>query len=123
MSSVNKVILLGHLGADPQGFITRSTKQGAKFRLATADAWLNEQGERKERTAWHNITCYGKLASTCLEHLAKGRQVQVEGRIQYSSYTDKAGNKRTSTEIVAETVTFLGGAKGERSKPAAEATA
>jgi single-strand DNA-binding protein len=113
MASVNRVFLIGNLGADPELRYTASGAAAANFRIATTEVWSDKQsGEKNERTEWHRIVAWGKLAETCGEHLRKGRQVHVEGRIRTREWEDKDGVKRYTTEIVAERVTFLGSAPG-----------
>ncbi|HEY0193285.1 MAG TPA: single-stranded DNA-binding protein [Kofleriaceae bacterium] len=105
---VNKVILVGHLGADPDMRYTPSGQGVCELRLATSESWNDKNGQRQERTEWHRIVVWGKRAEVCSKYLAKGRQVFVEGRIQTRSYDDKDGNKRYITEIIAADVQFLG---------------
>ncbi len=127
--SVNKVILIGHLGADPEIRYTPSGQPVANFRLATSESWNDKSGQRQERTEWHRIVVWGKLAELCGEYLAKGRQVYVEGRIQTRQWDDRDGNKRYTTEVQAREVTFLGGRgdaparRPEGNRPAAAAAA
>jgi len=109
---VNKAIIIGNLGRDPEVRFTPSGRAIAKFSVATTERWTDQQGQRQERTEWHNIVVWGKQAETCGQYLAKGRQVYVEGRITNRSYDDKDGNKRYITEIVARDVRFLGGGGG-----------
>ena len=106
---VNKVILVGHLGADPDMRYTPSGQGVCEMRIATSESWNDKSGQRQERTEWHRIVVWGKRAEVCSKYLAKGRQVYVEGRIQTRTYDDKEGNKRYITEIVAQDVQFLGG--------------
>jgi single-strand DNA-binding protein len=106
--SVNKAILIGNLGADPELRYTPAGKAVATFRLATSERWTGQDGQTNERTVWHNIVVWGKQAETVKEYLRKGRQVYVEGRIDNRSYDDKEGNKRYVSEVVAQTVRFLG---------------
>jgi single-strand DNA-binding protein len=109
MAGINKVIIIGRLGNDPEVRYTPSGAAVAKFSVATSEEWKDKNtGEKKERTEWHRITVWGKLGEICGEYLSKGRQVYVEGRLQTSSYDDKDGVKRYSTEIVASDVQFLG---------------
>lgn len=113
--SVNKVIIVGRLGADPE---TRTVGQGqtvTRLSIATSENWNDRDGQKQERTEWHRIVVWGKLAEICGKHLAKGRQVYVEGRLQTRSWEDQSGQKKYSTEIVANTVQFLG-SPGERSE-------
>jgi single-strand DNA-binding protein len=106
---VNKVILVGYLGADPDMRYTPSGQGVCELRLATSESWNDKNGQRQERTEWHRIVVWGKRAEICSKYLAKGRQVYVEGRIQTRTYDDKEGNKRYITEIIANDVQFLGG--------------
>ncbi|HEY4243454.1 MAG TPA: single-stranded DNA-binding protein [Kofleriaceae bacterium] len=106
---VNKVILVGNLGADPDMRYTPSGQGVCELRIATSESWNDKNGQRQERTEWHRIVVWGKRAEVCSKYLSKGRQVYVEGRIQTRSYDDKDGNKRYITEIIAADVQFLGG--------------
>lgn len=111
MATLNKVMILGNLGRDPEVRHTQSGKTVANFSVATTDAW--GQGEdRQERTAWHQVVVWGKPAETCGQYLRKGRQVLIEGRLQTRDYEDRDGVKRYVTEIVAQQVQFLGGQNG-----------
>lgn len=113
MASVNKVILLGNLGADPEIRFTPGGQAVANFRMATSDSWTDKNtGQRQERTEWHRVVVWGKLAELCGEYLKKGRQCYVEGRLQTREWQDKEGQKRYTTEVVANQVVFLGG-RGE----------
>ena len=110
MAGINKVILIGRLGSDPEVRYTPSGVAVANFSIATSEEWKDkDSGEKKERTEWHRIVAWRKLGEICGEYLSKGRQVYVEGRIQTNAWEDKEGNKRYTTEIVASTVQFLGG--------------
>lgn len=106
---LNKVMLIGNLGKDPEVRFTPSGQAIAKFPVATSEKWRDQQGQMQERTEWHNVVVWGKQAESCGQYLAKGRQVFVEGRIQTRNYDDKDGNKKYITEIVALNVRFLGG--------------
>ncbi len=108
---VNKVILVGNLGADPDMRYTPSGAGVCELRIATSDSWTDKSGQRQERTEWHRVIVWGKRAEVCAKYLAKGRQVYVEGRIQTRNYDDKEGVKRYITEVVANDVQFLGGGK------------
>jgi single-strand DNA-binding protein len=114
---VNKVMILGFLGVDPE---LKHTSQGlaiAMLRVATSRRWLDKDGERQEETDWHDVEVWGRQAEAAGEHLAKGRQVYVEGRLRTDAWTDRqSAQKRYRTKIVAEQVTFLG------SKPASSPT-
>lgn len=109
---VNKVILIGNLGADPEVRFTPGGQAVANFRIATNESWTDKNGQKQERTEWHRIVVWGKLAELCGEYLKKGRQAYVEGRLQTREWTDKEGKKNYTTEIVANTVQFLGGGPG-----------
>ena len=119
--SVNKVILVGHLGKDPEVRFTSTGSAVANFSMATSEVWNDREGKRQERTEWHNIVVWGKQGETCGQYLAKGRQVYVEGSIRTRSYDDKnTGAKRYITEIVAQRIQFLGGGGGTRLAPQAD---
>lgn len=107
--TVNKVILIGNLGADPEIRYTAGGQAVANFRLATSENWTNKEGQREQRTEWHRVVVWGKQAELCKEYLSKGRQVFVEGRLQTRQWDDKDGNTRYTTEVVAQGVRFLGG--------------
>ena len=106
--SVNKVILVGNLGKDPELRYTPSGTAVCTFSLATTDRFKNKQGEQQERTEWHNIVVWAGLAEVCGKYLSKGKQVYLEGRIQNRSYDDRDGNKRYITEIVVNDMQMLG---------------
>jgi single-strand DNA-binding protein len=106
---VNKVILIGNLGADPELRYTSGGSAVADLRLATSRKYTTKDGNSKEDTQWHRIVVWGKQAEHCKEYLSKGRQVYVEGRLQTRQWEDRDGNKRSTTEVVAERVQFLGG--------------
>jgi single-strand DNA-binding protein len=107
--SLNKVMLIGNLGKDPEVRFTGGGRAVARFPLATSEVWNDADGQRQERTEWHNIVVWGKQAETCGQYLAKGRQVFVEGSIRTRQYDDKEGNRRYITEVTAQRVQFLGG--------------
>ena len=116
MRGVNKAIIMGRLGKDPELRYTNTGMAVAKFSVATSESWMNKQtNNREERTEWHNIVVWGKTAENCGEYLKKGRPVYIEGRIQTRSWDDKEGKKRYTTEIVAQNVQFLGDGKGASS--------
>jgi single-strand DNA-binding protein len=125
MAGINKAILIGRLGADPEVRYTPSGVAVANFNIATSEEWKDKDtGEKKERTEWHRIVVWSKLGELCGEYLSKGRQVYVEGRIQTRSWDDRDGNKRYTTEIIATDVQFLGGRDaGPESKAAGGAAA
>ena len=109
MSGINKVILIGRLGSDPEVRYTPSGVAVANFSVATSEEWKDkDSGEKKERTEWHRIVAWRKLGEICGEYLSKGKQVYVEGRIQTRSWEDRDGNKKYTTEIIANDIQFLG---------------
>ena len=109
MASVNRVILIGHLGADPEVRYTQGGQAVASLRIATSESWTDKDGQKQERTEWHQISVWGKEAEACGQYLSKGRQVYVEGRLQTREYQDKEGVTRKVWEIRADRVQFLGG--------------
>lgn len=110
MRGVNKVILVGNLGADPETRYSSTGTAVTNFRIATSENWTNKEGGKETRTEWHRIVSFGKLAEICAEYLNKGKQVYVEGRLQSRSWEDKEGNKRWTTEVVANNMVMLGSA-------------
>ena len=105
---MNKVILCGRLGQDPElTYITNGTGI-CKFPLATSSVWLDQGGQKQERTEWHRIVVWGKQGENCAKYLNKGREVLLEGEIQYQKYTDKQGVERYATDIKASNIKFLG---------------
>ena len=117
MSGVNKVILVGNLGRDPEVRYTKSGQAVASFSLATSERWTGKDGNKEEKTEWHRIVAWGKLGEICGEYLSKGKQVYIEGRLQTREWDDKEGNKKQTTEIVASNMTMLGQA-GQGHAPA-----
>lgn len=109
MAGVNKVIVVGRLGTDPEVKTVSNGNTVARLSVATSESWNDKDGQRQERTEWHRIVVWGKLAELCGKYLSKGRQVYVEGRLQTRSWEDQQGQKKYTTEIVANTVQFLGG--------------
>ena len=108
MAGVNKAILVGNLGRDPELRQTPNGQSVVNFTLATSENWTDKSGQRQERTEWHRIVVWGRTAEMCNQYLSKGRTVYVEGRIQTREWEDKDGNKRYTTEINASTVQFIG---------------
>ena len=108
MASINKAMIIGNLGADPELRYTNSGKAVANFRVATNERWKDDSGEVQERTEWHQVVAWGKLGETCGKFLKKGRPVYIEGRLQTRSWEDQSGNKRYTTEIVAQNMQMLG---------------
>jgi single-strand DNA-binding protein len=115
MSGVNKVIVIGRLGADPEVKTVAGGNTVARLSVATSENWTDKQGQKQERTEWHRVVVWGKLAELCGKYLSKGRQAYIEGRLQTRSWEDQSGQKKYTTEIVANTVQFLGGG-AERSQ-------
>jgi len=111
---VNKVILIGNLGADPETRYTGSGTAITSLRLATSESWTDKSsGEKQERTEWHRVKLFGRLAEIAGEYLKKGRQVYIEGSLRTDKYTDKDGVERFSTDIVANEMQMIGGNAGE----------
>lgn len=111
--SINKVMLIGRLGQDPELKYTPSGAAVCNFSMATSDSWTDKAGQKQERTEWHRIVVWGKLAELCNQYLAKGRQAFIEGSLQTRSW-EKDGVKRYTTEINARNVQFLGGASASQ---------
>ena len=124
---VNKVILVGNLGKDPDIRYTPGGAAVASFSIATTESWKDKQsGEKVEKTEWHNITAFSRLAEICGEYLKKGSQVYVEGRLQTDKYTDKQGVEKYSTKVIINEMQMLGsrpGAGTPESRPASNAPA
>ncbi len=116
MAGVNKVILIGNLGADPEVRYTASGTAVAKFRIATTEKFTDKDGNRQERTEWHRVVAWRKLAEICGQYLAKGKQVYIEGKIRNDSW-EKDGVKQYSYEIVADNMVMLGGGRGMEREP------
>ena len=114
MASLNKVMLIGNLGKDPEVRFTASGQAVASFSLATSEKFKGKSGEWEERTEWHNITLWGKLAEIAGEYLSKGKTIFVEGRLQTRKWQDKSGNDRYTTDIVGDKMQMLS-PKGEKS--------
>jgi len=110
--SLNKVMLIGHLGKDPELRYTSNGIAVASFSIATNEAWKDQDGNLQERTEWHNIVAWRRLAEICGEYLKKGKRVYIEGKIQTRSYDDKNGVKRYMTEVVADDLIMLDGPSG-----------
>ena len=112
MASVNKVILIGNLGRDPETRYTTGGDAVTNLRIATTEAWKDKSGEKQEKTEWHTVVLFGRLAEIAGEYLKKGRPVYIEGRLQTRKYTDKEGVEKYSTEIVADRMQLLGSRDG-----------
>jgi single-strand DNA-binding protein len=112
MASVNKVILVGNLGKDPEVRFMPNGEAVCNFSIATTDSWKDKSGAKQERTEWHNIVMYRKLAEIAGEYLKKGRPVYVEGRLQTRKWQTKEGQDRYTTEIIADQMQMLGGRDG-----------
>lgn len=122
MASVNKVILVGNLGKDPDSRYLPDGGAVCNFSVATTDKWKDKSGEPQERTEWHRVATFAKLAEICGEYLKKGSQVYIEGRLQTRKWTDKEGHDRYTTEIVADRMQMLG-SRGGGSEPMARGDA
>ena len=112
MASVNKVILIGNLGRDPETRYTTGGDAVTNLRIATTDTWKDKAGEKQEKTEWHTVVLFGRLAEIAGEYLKKGRPVYIEGRLQTRKWTDKEGVEKYTTEIVADSMQLLGGREG-----------
>lgn len=114
MASVNKVMLIGNLGGDPEKRVTGTGQAVTNFNMATTDRWTDKGGQKQERTEWHRVVVWGPQADSCAQYLNKGRQVYVEGSLRTRQWKDRDGNTRYTTEVIAQRVQFLGGPRGER---------
>ena len=112
MASVNKVILIGNLGRDPETRYTTGGDAVTNLRIATTEAWKDKSGEKQEKTEWHTVVLFGRQAEIAGEYLKKGRPVYIEGRLQTRKWTDKEGVEKYSTEVVADRMQLLGGREG-----------
>ena len=112
MASVNKVILVGNLGRDPETRYTTGGDAVTNLNIATSEQWKDKSGEKQERTEWHRVVLFGRQAEVAGEYLKKGRSVYIEGRLQTRKYTDKDGVEKYSTEIVADRMQLIGGREG-----------
>lgn len=128
--SVNKVILVGRLGQDPEVRFTQGGTAVANLRIATDETWKDQSGEKQQRTDWHTVVAWRRLAEICGQYLSKGRLVYIEGKLQTRSWQDREGNKRYSTEVQADNMVMLGGGRSEEGQapppaqpaPAAQST-
>lgn len=107
-NSVNKVILVGNLGQDPEGRFTPQGTAVTNLSVATNESWKNQNGELQDRTEWHRVVMYGKMAETANEYMHKGQMVYIEGRLQTNEWEDQNQNKRKTTEIKCDNFTMLG---------------
>jgi len=114
---LNKAHLIGHVGRDPESRSTPGGLQVTNFSLATTDTWAGQDGKKQERTEWHRIVLWGKLAELAGQYVSKGQQLYIEGRIQSREWEDKSGQKRQTTEIVANQMLFLGAGKAQDARP------
>jgi single-strand DNA-binding protein len=117
VAGINKVILVGNLGNDPEMKYTTGGQAVARFNIATSESWTDKSGQKQERTEWHKIVVWGKLGEICGKHLSKGRQAYIEGKLQTRQWEDQQGQKRYTTEVVAATVQFLGAPGGYAAGP------
>lgn len=118
MASLNKAILIGNLGKDPEQRFMPNGDAVCNFSIATKESYKDKNGDKQEKTEWHNITIYGKLAEIAGQYLKKGSSVYIEGRIQTRKWQDKNGQDRYTTEIIASAMQMLGGKQESDSKPA-----
>ena len=121
MASVNKVILLGNLGRDPETRYTTGGDAVTNLRIATTETWKDKNGDKQEKTEWHRVAFFGKLAEIAGEYLKKGSQVYVEGRLQTRKWQDKDGADKYTTEIVADRMQMLGSRQGGGSRDMGDA--
>lgn len=117
---LNKVMLIGNLGQDPEMRYTPSGKPLTKFRMATNRSWTSEEGKRQTETEWFNIVSWGKLAEICNQYLSKGQKVYIEGRLHTRHWTDDDGNYRSATEVVAQEMIMLDGRDKDETFPTEE---
>ena len=125
---INKVTLVGNLGADPETRDTRAGDPVVNMRIATSESWTDKQGERQERTEWHTVTVFGKLAGVCAKYLRKGSRVYIEGSLRTEKWTDNSGAERYTTKVVARELLMLDGRDDRQSpstprQPASDAVA
>ena len=122
MASVNKAIIVGHLGQDPEVRYTSNGDAAANISVATSEQWKDKAtGEQKEQTEWHRVSFFGKQAEIVCQYLKKGSQIYVEGKIRSKKYTDKSGNERTAFEIISESFKMLGSKSDSGNTKAAKA--
>jgi single-strand DNA-binding protein len=110
--AINKVILIGNLGQNPEVKHSASGQAICNMSIATSEAWTDKNGQKQEKTEWHRVVVFGKLAELCGQYLTKGRQAYVEGKLQTRNWQDKDGQTRYTTEVVAQSIQFLGGGAG-----------
>ena len=117
MAGVNKAILIGHLGQDPEVKALPNGKSVCNFSLATSESWKDKNGQKTEKTEWHRIVMFGKVADICGQYLQKGSQIYIEGKLQTRNWEDKEGNKRYTTEIVGYTMQMLSSSRQTGQQP------
>jgi single-strand DNA-binding protein len=110
--AINKVILIGNLGQNPEVRFSPAGQAVCNLNIATNESWTDKNGQKQEKTEWHRLVVFGKLAELCGQYLTKGRQIYTEGKLQTRQWTDKDGQTRYTTEVVAQTIQFLGGGAG-----------
>jgi single-strand DNA-binding protein len=120
MASVNKAIIIGHIGADPEVRVMQDGDAVCKISVATTESWKDKDGEKQERTEWHRVVFFGKLADIAVRYLKRGSQVYIEGRLRTRKWQDKEGSDRYTTEIIADEMRMLGKRDGEQTAPRAE---
>lgn len=116
MSGVNKAIIVGRLGADPESKTLEGGQTVTNMSVATSEKWTDKDGNKQEKTEWTRVTCWGKTAENCAKYLKKGSQAYIEGKLQTRSWDDDQGNKKYMTEVVAQTVQFLDSKSSGESK-------
>jgi len=117
MRGINKLILLGNVGRNPETRLTKDGRHVTSFSLATNRTYVTKSGDRREETEWHRVVAFGRLAEICGQFLESGRQIYLEGRVQTRQWTDGDGNTRYTTEVLADTMQLLGRPKDSRSTP------
>ncbi len=118
MASLNKTLLIGRLGRDPELKYMQNGNAVCGFSIATSETWKDKSGEKQEKTEWHNVVMFGKLAEIAGEYLNKGSEVYIEGKIETKTWQDKEGNDRQTTQIIANEMKMLGSPKSSEQKPA-----
>lgn len=121
--AINKVILIGNLGKDPEIRHSPTGQAVCNLSIATSESWTDKNGQKQEKTEWHRVVVFSKLAELCGQYLTKGRQAYIEGKLQTRSWQDKDGQTRYTTEVVAQSIQFLGGNAGKSANPNAGAPA
>jgi len=111
--SLNKVMLIGRLGKDPEVRYTQSGKAVCNFSVATSERWKDSAGVKQEKTEWHNVVAWGKIVDVIQQYVKKGQEIYIEGKLQTTTWDEKDGNKRYKTEVVMDTMSFIGNNGGQ----------